>query len=196
MIFCSLISGQRRCQGAHHIHRSAAKDERGARFRNGPDLLYLDEPTLGLDVNASLIIREHLRSWVKDNKGKTLLLTTHYMVEADELCDRVAIIDKGRILACDSPRNLKKMISKNATFSIETAPFTDVAGLSSVRGVTGYSAETTSDHILMKLVTEDESSISDIISYLAQRGVKIISLNKNEPTLEDVFIQMVGRGFE
>lgn len=165
-------------------------------FVTDPDLLYLDEPTLGLDVNASLIIREHLRSWVKDNGGKTLLLTTHYMIEADELCDRVAIIDKGRILACDSPKNLKKLISRNATFSIETTPFGDVNGLASIRGVTGYSVETTNEHTVMKLVTEDESSISDIISYLTQRNARIISFNKNEPTLEDVFIQMVGRGLE
>jgi ABC-2 type transport system ATP-binding protein len=165
-------------------------------FVTDPDLLYLDEPTLGLDVNASLIIREHLRSWVKDGAGKTLLLTTHYMIEADELCDRVAIINNGRILACDSPRNLKRMISKNTTFSIETTPFGDVDGLSQLRGVTGCSAETTSEHTLLKLVTEDESSISDIISYLTQRNAKILSFNKNEPTLEDVFIQMVGRGLE
>ena len=118
------------------------------------------------------------------------------MIEADELCDRVAIINNGRILACDSPKNLKKLISKNTTFSIETTPCGDVSSLSSLRGVTGYSAETTSEHTMLKLVTEDESSISDIISYLTQRNAKIISFNKNEPTLEDVFIQMVGRGLE
>jgi ABC-2 type transport system ATP-binding protein len=165
-------------------------------FVTDPDLLYLDEPTLGLDVNASLIIREYLRGWVKEKKGKTLLLTTHYMVEADELCDRVAIIDKGRILACDSPRNLKKMISKNSTFSIETTPFADFGGLSSIPGITGVSAETAGGHTVMKLVTEDESAISDIISFLAQHNARIISLNKNEATLEDVFIKMVGRGLE
>ncbi len=76
-------------------------------FVTDPDLIFLDEPTLGLDVNASFIIRDYIRRWVKDQEGKTVLLTTHYMLEADELCDRVAIIDRGRILACDTPANLK-----------------------------------------------------------------------------------------
>ena len=116
------------------------------------------------------------------------------MVEADELCDRVAIIDKGRILACDSPRNLKRTISKSSTFSIETTPFGDANGLAAVKGVTGFSVETTSERTVLKLVTEDESAIADIISYLTQHSAKVISLHKNEPTLEDVFIQMVGRG--
>ena len=102
----------------------------------------------------------------------------------------------GKILACDSPKNLKRTISRNSTFSIETTPFGDVDGLSALRGVTGYSAETVSDRSIMKLVVDDESAISDIISYLTQRNAKIISFSKNEPTLEDVFIKMVGRGLE
>ncbi len=92
-------------------------------FVTDPDLIFLDEPTLGLDVNASLVIRDFLRKWVKDTPGKTMLLTTHYMVEADELCDRVAIIDQGRILACDSPSNLKRMLKRATTFDIETTAF-------------------------------------------------------------------------
>ncbi|MCU0861935.1 MAG: ABC transporter ATP-binding protein, partial [Methanomassiliicoccales archaeon] len=70
-------------------------------FVTDPDLIFLDEPTLGLDVNASFTIRSYIRDWVKGQKGKTVLLTTHYMMEAEELCDRVAIIDQGRVLACD-----------------------------------------------------------------------------------------------
>jgi ABC-2 type transport system ATP-binding protein len=72
-------------------------------FLTDPDVLFLDEPTLGLDVGAARDVRRFVRSWVDENPTRTLLLTTHYMVEADELCDRVAIINKGKVLACDTP---------------------------------------------------------------------------------------------
>jgi len=73
-------------------------------FLTDPQVLFLDEPTLGLDVGASRDARKLIRSWLDEDHTRTLLLTTHYMVEADELCDRVAIINQGRVLACDTPR--------------------------------------------------------------------------------------------
>ena len=80
-------------------------------FMTDPDVLFLDEPTLGLDVGASREVRQFIRSWVDNNPTRTLMLTTHYMVEADELCDRVAIINQGRVLACDTPANLKRQLA-------------------------------------------------------------------------------------
>src|SRR3990170_216138 len=88
-------------------------------FVTDPDILFLDEPTLGLDVNASRVIRDYVMDWVRQTKGKTVLLTTHYMMEADDMCDRLAIIDKGRILAVDTPANLKRRLKKDTTFRIE-----------------------------------------------------------------------------
>ena len=67
-------------------------------FVTDPEILFLDEPTLGLDVNASRVIRDYVKDWVRKRTGKTVLLTTHYMMEADEMCDRIAIIDHGRIV--------------------------------------------------------------------------------------------------
>src|SRR5512137_2007386 len=92
-------------------------------FMTDPDVLFLDEPTLGLDVGASREVRQFIRSWVDDNPTRTLMLTTHYMVEADELCDRVAIINQGRVLACDSPSNLKRNLQQEAIFRLEVSPF-------------------------------------------------------------------------
>jgi ABC-2 type transport system ATP-binding protein len=83
-------------------------------FMTDPDVLFLDEPTLGLDVGASREVRRFIRSWVDNNPTRTVMLTTHYMVEADELCDRVAIINQGRVLACDSPTNLKHQLQQEA----------------------------------------------------------------------------------
>ncbi len=92
-------------------------------FLTDPEILFLDEPTLGLDVNAARDVRRFIREWLDAHPDRTVLLTTHYMVEADELCDRVAIISQGRVLACDSPEALKRRLQREALFDIEiTAP--------------------------------------------------------------------------
>ena len=162
-------------------------------FVTDPDLIFLDEPTLGLDVTTSRIIRDYVRSWVRGERGRTILLTTHYMKEAEELCDRVAIIDQGRILACDTPANLKRTVGPSSTFSIETTAF-DPSSITAVRGVGGMSVDAVNGHQVLRLVLEDESAISDVISQIVSRGGRVMGLSKSEPTLEDVFIQMVGRG--
>ncbi len=77
-------------------------------FINYPRVLFLDEPTLGLDVTVSRRLRAFVREWVAEDTTRTVLLTTHYMQEADELCDRVAIIDRGHVLVCDRPAALKE----------------------------------------------------------------------------------------
>ncbi|QLH74788.1 MAG: ABC transporter ATP-binding protein [Methanomassiliicoccales archaeon] len=165
-------------------------------FVTDPDLIFLDEPTLGLDVNASFAIRNFLRRWVKQQEGKTMLLTTHYMVEADELCDRVAIIDKGRILACDTPANLKKMIRRSSTFDIETSVFEGIDGMGSLPGIEGFQVRTVGDRAVTRFVVQDESVIADVVSYIQSKKGRIMALGKSEPTLEDVFIHLVGRGLE
>jgi ABC-2 type transport system ATP-binding protein len=91
-------------------------------FLTDPDVLFLDEPTLGLDVGASRDARNLIRQWMSTNPDRTMLLTTHYMVEADELCDRVAIINDGKVLACDTPTNLKHRLQKDALFRLEVSP--------------------------------------------------------------------------
>jgi ABC-2 type transport system ATP-binding protein len=162
-------------------------------FVTDPQLIFLDEPTLGLDVNTSRVIREYIRDWVHAQERRTLLLTTHYMKEAEELCDRVAIIDRGTILACDSPYNLKRQIDRSTTFLLDTTPF-NASLLSSVRGVQGVSAVEGNGGQKVRLVMEDESAISDVISTVVGQGAKVLSLSKSEVTLEDVFIKLVGRG--
>ena len=91
-------------------------------FLTDPDVLFLDEPTLGLDVGASRDVRKFIRQWIDEDESRTLLLTTHYMVEAEELCDRVAIINQGQLLACDSPANLKYRLQKDVIFYLEVSP--------------------------------------------------------------------------
>src|SRR5204863_1103248 len=86
---------------------------------NDPWIFFLDEPTLGLDVAAARAVRELVLEWKAAVQGRTVLLTTHYMAEADELCERVAIVDHGRILAIGSPEELKRRVQRESLFRLE-----------------------------------------------------------------------------
>jgi ABC-2 type transport system ATP-binding protein len=165
-------------------------------FVTNPEILFLDEPTLGLDVNASRQVRDFILEWVSKDEGRTVVLTTHYMAEADELCDRIAIIDDGKILACDTPTNLKRLVKTNTTLSLDVTMMKDVGSLSSIRGASNFTSSHTVDNNMtnLRFVLEDESAVSDIVSEILAKGSKIVSLQKKEPTLEDVFIKLVGKG--
>lgn len=167
-------------------------------FVTDPDILFLDEPTLGLDVNAARVIRDYVMNWVKERGGKTVLLTTHYMMEADEMCDRIAIIDHGRILACDTPANLKKTIRHDRTFRLEVDALQDTSALGGVKGVKNFSRkdDLAKGRTHLTFILEDEGPVADILSTITTQGAKVHSLQKSDPTLEDVFINMVGRGLE
>ncbi len=167
-------------------------------FVTDPEILFLDEPTLGLDVNASKVIRDYIVNWVQGNREKTVLLTTHYMAEADQLCDRIAIIDNGRILACDTPANLKKLVKADKTMRLGVTYMQEKGSLASVPGVGRFTYTDDAERNLttLKFLLSDEAAVSDIVSEVLRAGSKILSLEKTEPTLEDVFIKMVGKGFE
>jgi len=167
-------------------------------FVTDPEIIFLDEPTLGLDVNASKVIRDYILDWVSDGKSRTVLLTTHYMAEADQLCDRVAIIDNGKILACDTPENLKRIVKTNTTFALDVTMLENKDALGTIQGVDKFrfSDDAEKGFTRLKFVLTDESAVSDIVSEIVKSGSKILSLKKTEPTLEDVFIKMVGKGLD
>ena len=166
---------------------------------NDPDILFLDEPTVGLDVGAARSIRRIIKSWVKDNPDKTILLTTHYMAEAEELCELISIIHEGKIIATGAPHELKQKISKEVIYKIEIKNVQEdsVKRLKDRNdiGVIGISTsfDTYSNTLSIRLVM-DSSDISDVIKYLEDLGGRIVSISKVEPTLEDVFLKLVGVG--
>lgn len=164
-------------------------------FLTDPEVLFLDEPTLGLDVGASRDVRKFIIEWLKADKTRTLLLTTHYMVEADELCDRVAIINKGRVLACDTPSALKHRLQKDALFEIETSPLNglDQQMLVDQPEVTKAAIQETETGAKLSLSLVEESALARVINLFTQKDVKVMNLSKREPTLEDVFVDLVGR---
>jgi len=164
-----------------------------------PKILFLDEPTLGLDVLTSKKLRSYIVDWAKRERKGTVLLTTHYMAEADEMCDRVAIIDNGRILTCDNPLTLKENLKENVIMRVEVSSVqADFSFMEKASGVVGYSQTRSiqSDTTTLKVIVRDEETFSDMMSKLERQKLKILSINKAEPTLEDVYISLVGRGFE
>lgn len=167
-------------------------------FVTNPEIVFLDEPTLGLDVNAARTVRNFVKEWINEERERTVLLTTHYMMEADELCDRIAIIDNGRIMACDTPENLKKIVKMDTTLTLSVAGLKDINGFDTIAGMRSFSSSKNVEGSVttLRFVLEDETPISDIVSAVVSRGSKILSLQKTEPTLEDVFIKLVGRGLE
>jgi ABC-2 type transport system ATP-binding protein len=167
-------------------------------FMTDPDVLFLDEPTLGLDVGASREVRRFVREWVDLDPSRTLLLTTHYMVEADELCHRVAIINQGQVLACDTPANLKKRLQRDALFTLEVSPLVGLTAgdLESSPGVRKIVHRPADGYATLELVLAEEAALGELVSRMTQAHVRIRNLTKREPTLEDVFVDLVGRSME
>ncbi len=165
-------------------------------FMTDPALIFLDEPTLGLDVNASRLIRDFIKAWMREKPGRTVLLTTHYMMEADELCDRVAIINDGRVLACDTPENLKKLIHQDSVLKLEIRQVDNLSAFQNIPGVRTFAHEQdiAAGTTKLKFILDDEAIVADIVAAVPKSGSKILSVQKTEPTLEDVFVSLVGRG--
>jgi len=167
-------------------------------FLTDPQVLFLDEPTLGLDVGASRDARRLIRSWLEQDRSRTLLLTTHYMAEADELCDRVAIINTGRVLACDTPLALKQQLQREALFEISVGALDgrDLTPLQAVQGVRKVVHRSERDSDVLELALDEEAALAGVINRLTEWGIRIHRLDKHEPTLEDVFVKLVGHSID
>ena len=165
-------------------------------FVSDPEILFLDEPTLGMDVNAARMLREFVLDWVRERAGRTVLLTTHYMAEADQLCDRIAIIDKGKVLACDTPATLRRSVAGGQHVELEVLGVPD--GLAEVDGVAvtwGAPHPERGTHT-MKLRLLDGGRLPLVLRTLETRGVAVRGVSTRETSLEDAFIAIVGRGRE
>jgi ABC-2 type transport system ATP-binding protein len=156
---------------------------------NDPEIVFLDELTTGLDPQARHatwdLVRE-IRS-----RGKTIFLTTHFMEEAERLCDRVAIIDHGRIAALDTPENLIKSIDADnrITFTMKMKENFLPGSLSGIKGVN--SVETRNERCVV--YGRGDELIKELVSFLTETGVGFSDLNVQKPNLEDVFLSLTGR---
>jgi len=159
-----------------------------------PQILFLDEPTAGLDPQSRLALWEIVDDLRRD--GETILLTTHYMEEADQLCDRVAIMDHGRILALDTPEHLKQATGADSIVKVTTAGADQAAvarfGERLVEAVDAATdARVIGDDVLLSAT--GTGLLPRILAVADEDGITVTDLSVSEPTLETVFIRLTGK---
>jgi ABC-2 type transport system ATP-binding protein len=159
---------------------------------NEPEILFMDEPTLGLDPQSTSEIRDFTRS-INDDSGATIILTTHAMAEADMLCDRISIVDYGKIVALDTPSNLKKMITGTDTSVIELdVPNITPALVSNIQSLSCTQTVTVEDETHIKVHASGDAACDSVIDEVRSSAGQIRSIHNVEPTLEDVFLYLTG----
>jgi len=159
---------------------------------HSPSVLFLDEPTSGLDVQSSRLIRNLIKELNK--AGATVFLTTHYIEEADQLCQRVAMINKGKIVAIDSPQKLKASVERHQIIEVSFDPSVNLENeLFSLKGVD----KVTQFGDKFKLHVDNTSeAILTLGDFARDNNLTIVSINTLSPTLEDVFIELTGLSAE
>ncbi len=158
---------------------------------NDPEVLFLDEPTIRLDPVGARELRVIVRELA--DAGKTIFLTTHYMFEADAICDRIAVIKGGEIVAEGTPNSIKKVVRDQGVVEFEVVglPAEKLAGL---RALTGVKSIAVADHELAQVVTIHCSRPADVMTQLGVvlDGMSLEKVSSREPTLEDAYVQLIG----
>ena len=162
-------------------------------FMHDVDLLFLDEPTVGLDPSARRILLDYVKKHVQG--GLTVFFTTHIMEEAEYLCDEIAIINRGRIIATDTPAGLKQRYGgvKAVEIKLKDSPAKSIMHI--VRPIAGGSAvETPAEDTIRVSAADAQEMLVKIIEALSRNSVQIESVSVNPPTLEEVFLTVIGKG--
>ena len=166
-------------------------------FLNEPRVVFLDEPTIGLDVMTARSIREFIQDEARKN-GRTIMLATHNMAEVEAVCDRVAIIDRGKIIAQGTPTELKRSLGVPALV-MEVSPAQErFEMLARVPGVKGFTASTEEERGLstVQVVVESDGAARGAEEAVVKSGLKLVASWRKQATLEEVFVALVGRGFK
>lgn len=163
---------------------------------NDPAVVFLDEPTVGLDPEIRKMFWEKIQEM--KGQGKTICLTTHYLDEAEYLCDRVGMIDYGILLVCDSPQNLISNYGGYKILSVTLDRIPEIAFVDALKTLLVGSEVTSIGNVLILGLTQERAieKISMIINWIVNKGYKIKSSVMREPELEDVFTNLTGRLFK
>jgi ABC-2 type transport system ATP-binding protein len=161
-----------------------------------PPILLLDEPTLGLDPQAARRLRELIADLKQE--GHTILLTTHYMEEADLLSDRIGIIDQGKIIALDTPEGLKQRIDQKEVIRLEVSGWQEYIGerLRALSDVQNLVARQQGEADLWEVNLQASNSravLPQLVENISQNGTRLVNMNIVKPSLEDVFIHLTGK---
>ncbi len=156
-----------------------------------PAVLFLDEPTAGLDPQSRLALWDTLRGL--NAEGQTILLTTHYMEEADQLCGRVAIMDRGRILALDTPAALKQQVDADTIVTLVAGGDRDELARVLGQRIDGVTRTRTTDTGVELHVKGQDRLLPRVVSAAEEAGFPVLDLSVTEPTLETVFINLTGK---
>jgi ABC-2 type transport system ATP-binding protein len=167
---------------------------------NDPQVLFLDEPTLGLDVNIAKDLRKFICEKIVREQGKTVLLTTHYMYEAEEMCHRVGFLSKGKLVAVGKPEELKRKAPSGFSIEILATRLTDetLTGLQKLELVkkvltTDYEGEAEGEKVDRLIINADSDKVvPKVLSHLAAQHCRVVSVNLRGPTLEDLFMLYTG----
>ena len=156
-----------------------------------PDFLFLDEPTTGLDPQARRQLWELIEEFKRS--GRTILLTTHYMEEAERLCDRVAIIDHGREIALGTPRELIAATCAEQMVEFTAGSASKALDVPALRRIEGVRDVRTENGAVLLQVTELHTSVPALLAELTRQNVSLTELRTHSATLEDVFVTLTGR---
>lgn len=159
-------------------------------FIHKPHILFLDEPTIGLDPQTRIHTWEYIKTLIKE-EGMTIVLTTHYMEEADHLCDRIAIIDHGEIVALDTPEALKSTIGGDIiTLKVKGSDIIKLYDIYKNDGLAKIVSQK-NDEIFIT-VSNGEKQIPYILNLASDEDIQILSVSLHKPTLDDVFVHYTG----
>lgn len=162
-------------------------------FMTSPDVVFLDEPTIGFDIRARMDLWKQIRK-AKKTEGSTVLLTTHYIEEADYLCDRVAIIDQAKIIAIDTPKNLKRMVGEDL-IALEIAGGDEKkrAFMKDLKRIDWVKEAKEYGNSISLTVKRGDGRVVELAEFAEKHKVTITSIDEHEPSLEDVFVHFTGQ---
>jgi ABC-2 type transport system ATP-binding protein len=157
---------------------------------NDPEVLFLDEPTIGLDPVGARELRVLVRELA--DSGKTIFLTTHYMFEADAICDRLAVINKGLIVAEGTPASIKRLVEGEGVVEVEVEGISP-GRVADLRGLSGVTSVSVAERELAQVITFRCISPTDLVTQLSVilDGITLQKVSTREPTLEDAYVQLI-----